>query len=41
MRKIYEEIVLLEQPWIRDDSQKVKNLIKSDFELLDVIRFAI
>lgn len=41
MRKIYEEIVLLEQPWIRDDSQKVKNLIKGDFELEDVIRFAI
>gem|GEM_PF-4199398 len=41
MRKIYEELVLLEQTWIRDDSKKVKDLITSDFELVDIIRFAI
>lgn len=41
MRKIYEELVLLEQLWIRDDSKKVKDLITSDFELVDIIRFAI
>ncbi len=41
MRKIYEELVLLEQFWIRDDSKKVKDLITDDFELVDIIRFAI
>jgi len=41
LNKLYSDLVLLEQPWIRDDSKKVKSLIPSDFELVEVIRYSI
>ena len=41
INKYFSQIVLLEQPWIRDDTKKVKTLIPSDFELIDVIRYSI
>ncbi len=41
LNKLYSDLVLLEQPWIRDDSKKLKSLVPSDFELEEVIRYAI
>jgi len=41
LNKYFGEITLLEQPWIRDDSKKVKSIIPEDFELIDVIRYSI
>ena len=41
LNKLYSELVLLEQPWIRDDSKKLKSIVPADFELLEVIRYAI
>ena len=41
LNKYFGEMTLLEQAWIRDDSKKVKNIIPSDFELIDVIRYSI
>ena len=41
LNKLYSELVLLEQPWIRDDSKKLKSIVPSDFELEEVIRYAI
>jgi elongation factor Ts len=41
LNKYFGEMTLLEQPWIRDDTKKVKSIIPSDFELIDVIRYSI
>ena len=41
LNKLYSELVLLEQPWIRDDTKKLKSIMPSDFELIDVIRYSI
>jgi len=41
LNKYYSELVLLEQAWIRDESKKVKSIIPSDFELINVIRYSI
>jgi len=41
LNKHFSSMVLLEQPWIRDESKKVKSLISNDFDLLDVIRYSI
>jgi len=41
INKFFSEITLLEQPWIRDDSKKIKSLISGDFDLIDVIRYSI
>ena len=41
LNKLYSELVLLEQAWIRDDSKKLKSIVPSDFELEEVIRYAI
>ena len=41
LNKYFGEITLLEQPWIRDDSKKVKSIVPEDFELIDVIRYSI
>jgi len=39
--KYFSQLVLLEQWWIRDEAKKVKSLIPSDYELIDVIRYSI
>ena len=41
LNKYFSEMTLLEQPWIRDDSKKLKSVVPADFELLDVIRYSI
>ena len=41
LNKYFSEITLLEQPWIRDDSKKLKSIVPGDFELIDVIRYSI
>lgn len=41
LNKHFSSMVLLEQPWIRDESKKVKSLICWDFNLIDVIRYSI
>jgi len=41
LNKYFSELTLLEQPWIRDDTKKLKTIIPWDFKLIDVIRFAI
>jgi len=41
LNKYFGEMTLLEQPWIRDDSKKLKSIIPADFELIDVIRYSI
>ncbi len=41
LNKYFSELTLLEQPWIRDDSKKLKSIIPEDFELIDVIRYSI
>jgi len=41
LNKYFSWLVLLEQPWIRDESKKVKSLISKDFELIDIIRYSI
>lgn len=41
INKYFSQLVLLEQPWIRDEAKKVKTLIPSDYDLIDVIRYSI
>jgi elongation factor Ts len=41
LNKYFGEMTLLEQAWIRDDTKKIKSIIPSDFELIDVIRYSI
>jgi len=41
LNKYFSEITLLEQPWIRDDSKKLKSIIPADFKLIDVIRYSV
>lgn len=41
LNKYFSWLVLLEQPWIRDESKKVKSLMSKDFELIDIVRYSI
>ncbi len=41
INKYFSQLVLLEQSWIRDESKKMKSIIPSDYELIDVIRYSI
>lgn len=41
LNKHFSSMVLLEQPWIRDDSKKVKSIVPWDFDLIDFIRYSI
>lgn len=41
LMKSYNELVLLEQSYIRDDTKKIKNIIPSNMKIVDFKRFAI
>ena len=41
LAKWYEEVVLLEQPYIRDESKKIKEVIGDKIKIVDFRRFSI
>jgi elongation factor Ts len=41
MRKFYEEIALLEQPFIKDETKKVKEIVGPDAQVVAFFRWAV
>ena len=41
LAKEYTEIVLLEQPYIRDETKKIKEILPEWFKIIEIKRFAI
>ncbi len=41
LSKVFEEVVLEEQPYIRDDSQKMKDVMRDKVEVIEFRRFSI
>ena len=41
MRKFYEEVALLEQPWVRDETKKIKDLVGPKATILGFLRWQV